>query len=207
MAILRKTDQRVAVELGREDPNWSQKNICAPCLYIVDREPPLKFKFLAAMDGNNSLKLVDSTYRAGNVRKDSRATESPRWINPEGVDIFKDEVAKVRSTYSLYIIVIDFSIQSNSRTSRPGPSQPDQQSSMAPEDLSDLTGEETAWLNVTEHDDLAKCLDTCVDRWRNAGPEARKKMFALFAIAGIFLAVCRHGHVLVICDMIRSGEL
>jgi hypothetical protein len=58
-----------------------------------------------------------------------------------------------------------------------------------------------------EHDDLAKCLDTCVDRWKNAGPEARKKMFALFAIAGIFLAVCRHGHVLVICDMIRSGEL
>jgi KDZ transposase-like protein len=50
-------------------------------------------------------------------------------------------------------------------------------------------------------------MDTCVDRWRNAGPEARKKMFALFAVAGIFLAVCRHGHVLVICDMIRSGEL
>ena len=32
-------------------------------------------------------------------------------------------------------------------------------------------------------------------------------MFALFAIARIFLVVCRHGHVLVICDMIRSGEL
>lgn len=32
-------------------------------------------------------------------------------------------------------------------------------------------------------------------------------MFALFAVAGIFLAVCRHGHVLVICDMIRSSEL
>ena len=32
-------------------------------------------------------------------------------------------------------------------------------------------------------------------------------MYALFAIAGIFLAVCRHGHVLVVCDMIRSGEL
>ena len=58
-----------------------------------------------------------------------------------------------------------------------------------------------------EHDDLAKCLNACIDRWKNAGPEARKKMFALFAIAGIFLAVCRHGHVLVICDMIRSGEL
>ncbi|KAJ7220386.1 hypothetical protein C8J57DRAFT_1095058, partial [Mycena rebaudengoi] len=34
-----------------------------------------------------------------------------------------------------------------------------------------------------------------------------KKMFALFAISGIFIAVCCHGHVLVMCDMIRSGEL
>ncbi|KAF8195179.1 hypothetical protein K438DRAFT_2126983 [Mycena galopus ATCC 62051] len=32
-------------------------------------------------------------------------------------------------------------------------------------------------------------------------------MFALFAISGIFLSVCCHGHVLVICDMICSGEL
>ncbi|KAJ6544858.1 hypothetical protein DFH09DRAFT_928192 [Mycena vulgaris] len=32
-------------------------------------------------------------------------------------------------------------------------------------------------------------------------------MFALFAVAGIFIAVCRHGHVLIMCDMIRSGEL
>ena len=71
----------------------------------------------------------------------------------------------------------------------------------------DLDSEEIAWLNVLEHDDLSKCLNTCVDRWKNAGPEARKKMFALFAIAGIFLAICHHGHVLVICDMIRSGEL
>ncbi|KAI0348762.1 hypothetical protein OH77DRAFT_1515185 [Trametes cingulata] len=27
----------------------------------------------------------------------------------------------------------------------------------------------------------------CAERWRNAGPEARKKMFALFAITGIFV--------------------
>jgi len=71
----------------------------------------------------------------------------------------------------------------------------------------DLDGQDVAWLNVTELDDLAKCVNTCVERWKNAGPEARKKMFALFAVAGIFLAVCRHGHVLVLCDMIRSGEL
>ncbi|EMD37545.1 hypothetical protein CERSUDRAFT_50792, partial [Gelatoporia subvermispora B] len=34
-----------------------------------------------------------------------------------------------------------------------------------------------------------------------------KKMFALFAITGIFVCLCRHGHVLAACDMIRSGEL
>ncbi|KAJ7801652.1 hypothetical protein B0H14DRAFT_2386222, partial [Mycena olivaceomarginata] len=34
-----------------------------------------------------------------------------------------------------------------------------------------------------------------------------RKCSPLFAVAGIFLSVCRHGHVLVMCDMIRSGEL
>ncbi|KAJ6530410.1 hypothetical protein DFH09DRAFT_1093639 [Mycena vulgaris] len=38
-------------------------------------------------------------------------------------------------------------------------------------------------------------------------PEAQKKMFAIFAISGIFISVCHHGHVLVMCNMIRSGEL
>ena len=48
------------------------------------------------MDGNNSLKLVDSTYRAGTVRTDTRTMTSPRWIHPEAVDVFKDEVSKVK---------------------------------------------------------------------------------------------------------------
>ena len=50
-------------------------------------------------------------------------------------------------------------------------------------------------------------LPVCIERWKNAGPESRKRMFAMFSISGVFLAVCRHGHVLAICDMIRSGEL
>lgn len=69
-----------------------------------------------------------------------------------------------------------------------------------------------AWLNINElsegdTDELQKCVNLCVERWKAAGPEARKKMFALFAVSGIFISVCRHGHVLVLCDMIRSGEL
>ncbi|KZT63507.1 hypothetical protein DAEQUDRAFT_680262, partial [Daedalea quercina L-15889] len=34
-----------------------------------------------------------------------------------------------------------------------------------------------------------------------------KKMFALFSVTGIFVAVCRHGQLLIMCDMIWSGEL
>lgn len=48
---------------------------------------------------------------------------------------------------------------------------------------------------------------SCADRWRNAGPEQRKKMFAVFDESGIFVAACRHRFVLLVCDMIRSGEL
>jgi hypothetical protein len=62
-------------------------------------------------------------------------------------------------------------------------------------------------MSQNDADELRKCVNACVERWKAAGPEARKKMFALFAISGIFLSVCRHGHVLVMCDMIRSGEL
>ncbi|KAG1723944.1 hypothetical protein EDB19DRAFT_1897988 [Suillus lakei] len=47
----------------------------------------------------------------------------------------------------------------------------------------------------------------CMDRWRNAGPEQRKKMFAVFDESGIFIAACRHQFVLLACNMVRSGEL
>jgi hypothetical protein len=67
-------------------------------------------------------------------------------------------------------------------------------------------GDDITWLKKGD-DELADSVDICINRWRNAGSEARKKMFELFAVAGIFLAVCRHGHVLFVCDMIRSGEL
>ncbi|KAG1731985.1 uncharacterized protein EDB91DRAFT_1058319 [Suillus paluster] len=47
----------------------------------------------------------------------------------------------------------------------------------------------------------------CTDRWRNAGPEQRKKMFAVFDESGIFITACWHRFVLLACNMVRSGEL
>jgi hypothetical protein len=62
-------------------------------------------------------------------------------------------------------------------------------------------------LNAGEPVELQDGVDVCVDRWRNAGSEARKKMFGMFAVSGLFACLCRHGHMLMMCNMIRSGEL
>jgi Kyakuja-Dileera-Zisupton transposase len=53
----------------------------------------------------------------------------------------------------------------------------------------------------------ASAITVCIERWRNAGPDDRKRMWQMFAETGIFLAACRHGFILLICDMIQSGDL
>ncbi|KAJ7813916.1 hypothetical protein B0H13DRAFT_2382094 [Mycena leptocephala] len=47
----------------------------------------------------------------------------------------------------------------------------------------------------------------CADRWKNMVNDVTSKMWGIFDKTGVFLALCRHGFVLVIADMIRSGEL
>ncbi|KAJ6455539.1 hypothetical protein C8R47DRAFT_996729 [Mycena vitilis] len=180
LAILRAVDQRVQAAL-RRDEQWKAQNVCPPCFYKLSQEPRLLLSWLGCMDGNNSLKLVDSTFSAGNPRFDNRKTNSFRWLTAAQVDAYKDEVKNSEKVWTFTVSEV-------------------------------RADDDVAWLNVNEltadeSDELAKCVNTCVERWKAAGPEARKKMFALFAIAGIFIAVCRHGHVLVMCDMIRSGEL
>ncbi|KAG1798276.1 uncharacterized protein HD556DRAFT_1232640 [Suillus plorans] len=65
------------------------------------------------------------------------------------------------------------------------------------------------WVDEPDSQDSSSSepVCVCVDRWRNAAPEVRKRMFAVFQKSGIFVSVCRHGILLMICDMVRSGEL
>ncbi|KAJ7190070.1 hypothetical protein GGX14DRAFT_382593 [Mycena pura] len=175
LTILREVDVRVQKALGR-DETWDWKNICPPCFYKLKNEPPLTLSWLGCIDGNNSLKLVDSTFRSGHPRFDNRKSSSFCWLTPLPS---ADSAAATQDTAS-------------------SPAAPDGEIPDGPADCS---------ADIPDDDDLQKCVNTCVERWKAAGPEARKKMFALFAISGIFISVCRHGHVLVMCDMIRSGEL
>ncbi|KAJ7170394.1 hypothetical protein C8R43DRAFT_1120826 [Mycena crocata] len=47
----------------------------------------------------------------------------------------------------------------------------------------------------------------CADRWKNMVNDVPSKMWGIFDETGIFLALCRHGFVLVLADMVRSGEV
>ncbi|KAJ7088984.1 hypothetical protein C8R44DRAFT_892604 [Mycena epipterygia] len=226
LEIMRRVDACTDAAMGRDNA-WHIQNVCAPCLYKINNETPLRFSWLGCMDGNSSLKLVDATFWSGSVRPDNRSSTSFRWLSPEQVDVFKDEVTesqkKARSQKRAASTtdasastppIASTSTQPTPLTSTSG--QPTALTSTQPLDIGptlpvDDDGD-TAWLNINElnsaeTDELTKSVDTCVERWKAAGPEARKKMFTLFTIAGIFLTVCRHGHVVVMCDMIRSGEL
>ena len=47
----------------------------------------------------------------------------------------------------------------------------------------------------------------CEARWQNMINEVAARMWGIFDETGVFLALCRHGFVLIIADMVRSGEL
>ncbi|KAF7371508.1 hypothetical protein MVEN_00005600 [Mycena venus] len=192
LEILRHVDVRVDAALKR-DSAWYSGNVCAPCLYHTENEDKLKYSFLGCMDGNNSLKLVDSTFRPGSVRPDDRASTSFRWLSPEYVDTFKDEVVDSRKKAHTKQPEAQTEPSTQRLSPVPPPPEVSQPASASnsepinPEPTGTDSNEDVAWLNELEigadAEELKNTIDTCVQRWKAAGPEAQKKMFALFAIS------------------------
>lgn len=46
----------------------------------------------------------------------------------------------------------------------------------------------------------------CASRWSNMSKEVSSRMWGVFDETGIFICLCRHGYVLTVADMVRSGE-
>src|ERR1700743_69853 len=46
----------------------------------------------------------------------------------------------------------------------------------------------------------------CANTWKAAQSDSKKHMWGVFAETGLFASACRHGFVLWVADMIRSGE-
>ncbi|TFK59430.1 hypothetical protein BDN72DRAFT_905854 [Pluteus cervinus] len=197
LEILRNVDSIVDDAMNYTKESWFAEHVCPPCLYKLEDEPDSKFSLLAAMDGNVSLKLFSSDVRAGMPLDDDRESRTGgRWLRPAFVDQFRDEVANSKKK------PLNLTPSGTAPTvAGPSTSQPSD-----PQAHKEGDGDQVLFDDFDSKDNT-DTINTCVERWRNAGPESRKKMFALFAVSGIFVTVCRHGHVLLICDMIRSGEL
>lgn len=54
---------------------------------------------------------------------------------------------------------------------------------------------------------FANLVSECAERWKANADDSKKIMWDCFDECGIFLVVCRHGIILVGCDIVRSGEL
>jgi hypothetical protein len=49
-------------------------------------------------------------------------------------------------------------------------------------------------------------VTACPENWKAAAPDEKKRMWAMFCETGIYASACRHGQILWIADMVRSGE-
>jgi hypothetical protein len=98
LAIQQEIAEMVKQVLNRTANDETSALLCPPCFYHVNNEPRLVPSMLAAMDGNNSLKSVDPSYQHGKERFDDRVILSPRWIETDAVDQYKDEVTRSATT-------------------------------------------------------------------------------------------------------------
>ncbi|PCH39057.1 hypothetical protein WOLCODRAFT_158582 [Wolfiporia cocos MD-104 SS10] len=95
LRMRRIVDKQVLAVLGHDTPNWCALYACPACGYELDGEPPMKWKWLICMDGNNSLKCLATI--TGHMRGDVRVFEDSDYYLPQSyVDRFADEVQSRR---------------------------------------------------------------------------------------------------------------
>ncbi|KAF8151136.1 hypothetical protein K438DRAFT_1623939 [Mycena galopus ATCC 62051] len=180
LGILEEVDKRVKKALQRDSKDWRLKNCCPACTYKLEGEGQLYFSMLATCDGNNSLKRV--------LRKDKGFTE-------DGVPL------------------------------RGGCERPDPREASAGGDYFISRPEVDRWVKErlaeevvlpvsfsvcgTHFQDILdpEEVSACEERWKNLSDELTSKMWGIFDETGIFIALCRHSFVLLVADMVRSGEL
>ncbi|KZT12096.1 uncharacterized protein LAESUDRAFT_641586 [Laetiporus sulphureus 93-53] len=91
LSILREVRKRINTTLGQDTPNWHVLNACPACTYELDEEPPLEWRRIFAMDGNNSLKRIAEV--SNRARGDMRSfATSDYFLSRDFVDRYANEV-------------------------------------------------------------------------------------------------------------------
>ena len=134
------------------------------------------------MDGNNSLKRLAT--QGNRVAGDTRMFSSDYFLPREFVDQFANEV-KTRQSQA----------KPDLNTDGDG--------------LVDREADEEARPRDNEGDPTDGAPDAssgCANNWKAAAADAEKRMWGMFEETGIFACACRHGLVVYITDMVKSGE-
>ncbi|KAF9058384.1 hypothetical protein BDP27DRAFT_1241338, partial [Rhodocollybia butyracea] len=181
--LKRNVDRHVAHELGRDTDNYRVLHSCPPCNYKLKDEQPMEFSRMFVVDGNNSLKRMVTT--GGRQTADARVFgDSDYFLSEEFVNQYADEVP--------------------SRSDKPERPINDADSGSEDEDIGAGTNEG----DPTDGQDVESELRRCTNNWKAADTEsAKKRTWDGFHECGIFASACRHGFILWLADIIRSGEL
>ncbi|RDX41460.1 hypothetical protein OH76DRAFT_1459149 [Lentinus brumalis] len=182
LVILRDVKVQIMKALGRDSPEWRAKNGCPACAYKLLGEEPSSIDRMVVMDGNNSLKRVLAS--GGRATADLRVFEDDYFLPRDFVDSFANEVK-----------------------SRHLPRKPD----LADNPHDEEPGQQSDDDEVPDGDegdptDGAEILGSCASNWKAAAADEKKRMWSIYDESGIFASACRHGLILWIADMVRSGE-
>ena len=181
LSIRTAVDRLVSASLERDDEDYRIKHVCPSCTYVLEDEEKLKFSLLYTMDGNDSLKRI--------LRRE--AVPEPTAEAPAGQAV-SGSVEEVSQP-----ILGASSEVKDSRTAGRGIYLTREQ---VDEWAKELPMEEEPGFDYDDD-------NPCAERWQNMKTAFTAKMWGIFEETGLFLALCRHGFVLILVDMVRSGEL
>ncbi|KAJ3751717.1 hypothetical protein EV360DRAFT_56461 [Lentinula raphanica] len=179
LTIQRNLQKRVAEELGHTSPDYRVLNSCPACCYELEDEPPLEFSRMWVADGNNSLKRMAGVGGRANVDVKT-FTDSDYYLTSDFVNLYANEIR-----------------------SRPSGQMNEEEG----QDDSEQWEDEGSSGDPTDGARDSSTVKQCTENWKAAASDSQKRMWNVFDESGVFVSACRHGFVLWICDMVRSGEL
>lgn len=210
LAMRRSVASKIDRAIGCGDPDDRLLRSCPACLYSLEGEPTLPYTLLAAADGNMSLRRF---IRVGTA--DSAQFHSTYFVEKSDVNKFSGAVQVRKKT--------EGKGKGKGKGKRAAKSDPTAQVPEI-EDEEDTTleiqdigpkeshemGEEEGNL-PSRFDPLAETFEglpsECAEKWKANADDDKKVMWDVFDECGVFIMVCRHGVVLLACDIVRSGEL
>ncbi|OSD07636.1 hypothetical protein PYCCODRAFT_1359298 [Trametes coccinea BRFM310] len=192
LTIQRLILRRVMGSLGRDEPDWRARYGCPACSYVLEGEEPGYFARYVAMDGNSSLKrLATSGKRSVG---DTRSFDSDYRLARAFVDGFAHEVKARRAQAGASVPRRGDPLDGDE-----GTGEVDDNDSGGPDDLAEDDGGDPT-------DGKPDAPTPCASHWKAAAADEKKRMWGIFEETGIFASACRHGLILWVADMVRSGE-